>query len=57
MEINLRGNTMKRLTILMILSSLVAIPLLIRKAHQRIPVLNNENLRYDTEDLITDEAL
>ncbi|HXG37161.1 MAG TPA: hypothetical protein VNL36_00175 [Bacteroidota bacterium] len=48
---------MKRLTILMILSSLVAIPLLIRKARQRIPLLNNETMRYDTEDLITDEAL
>lgn len=48
---------MKRLTMLMILSSLVAIPLLIRKVRARIPLLNNEALRYDTEDLITDETL
>lgn len=48
---------MKRFTILMILSSLVAIPLLIRKARRQIPFLNNETMRYDTEDLITDEAL
>jgi hypothetical protein len=48
---------MKRFTLLMLLSTLVAIPLLIRRAHQRIPLLNNENMRYDTEDLITDEAL
>lgn len=57
MGIKLRGNTMKRLTMLMILSSLVAIPLFIRKARRRIPLLNDEAMRYDIEDLITDEAL
>jgi hypothetical protein len=41
----------------MILSSLVAIPLLLRKTRQRIPLLTDETMRYDTEDLLTDEAL
>ncbi len=48
---------MKRVTLLMLLSSLVAIPLLIRRTRQRLPLLSNETMRYDIEDLITDEAL
>jgi hypothetical protein len=48
---------MKRVTLLMLLSSLVAIPLLIRRTRHRLPLLSNETMRYDTEDLLTDEAL
>ena len=48
---------MNRLTMYVILSTLVAIPLLIRKIQQRAPLEDDENMRYDIEDLIAEESL
>lgn len=48
---------MKRFTLFVLLSSLVAIPLLIRKARERVPELTDEERRYDIEDLLVEEAL
>ncbi|HEY4611815.1 MAG TPA: hypothetical protein VII11_02410 [Bacteroidota bacterium] len=49
---------MKQLTFFaVVLSTLVAIPLLIQKNRQRVPVLTDEDKRYDIEDFIAEEAL
>ncbi len=53
----LRGNFMKRFTLFVLVSSLLAIPLLIYKVRQRVPLATDENMRYDIEDLLTDETL
>lgn len=48
---------MKRFTLFVLVSSLLAIPLLIYKVRQRVPLATDENMRYDIEDLIADETL
>jgi len=49
---------MKQFTLFaVVLSTLVAIPLLIRKSRQLVPLVTDEDKRYDIEDFITEEAL
>ncbi|MGH2568792.1 MAG: hypothetical protein ACRDGA_10655 [Bacteroidota bacterium] len=48
---------MKRITLFVLLSSLVAIPLLLRKVRESVPALTDEERRYDIEDLLVEEAL
>ncbi len=48
---------MNRLTMFVVLSTLVAIPLLLRKIQQQTPLADDENMRYDIEDLLAEEAL
>ena len=52
-----RKTGMTRFTIFVFLSSLVAIPLLIRKIQQQAPLATDENMRYDIDDLLVEEAL
>jgi hypothetical protein len=40
-----------------VLSTLVAIPLLLRKLREQTPPTDDENMRYDIEDLMVEEAL
>ena len=48
---------MKRLTIFVLLSSLIAIPLLLRKVSQQAPLATDVNMRYDIDDLLSEELL
>ena len=48
---------MNRFTMFVVLSTLVALPLLLRKIGQNTPLADDENTRYDIEDLLVEEAL
>ena len=49
---------MKNFTLFaVVLSTLVAIPFLVKQAQKRIPILTDEDKRYDIEDFIAEEAL
>lgn len=52
-----QGQLMNRFTMFVVLSTLVALPLLLRKIGQNTPLADDENTRYDIEDLLVEEAL
>ena len=48
---------MKRLTAMLLLSSLVAIPLLLHKHTRRMRRYYDENIRYDLNEYLAEEGL
>ena len=48
---------MKRLTAMLLLSSLVAIPLLLHKHARKIRFYTDENMRYDLNEYLAEEGL
>jgi hypothetical protein len=48
---------MKRFAAVLLLSSLVAIPLLLHRHARKLQVLNDENIRYDLNEYLAEEGL
>ncbi len=48
---------MKRFAAMLILSSLVAIPFLLRKHARKLRFLDDENIRYDLNEYLAEEGL
>ena len=49
---------MKNFTLFaVVVSTIVALPILVKQAQKRIPILTDEDKRYDIEDLIAEESL
>jgi len=48
---------MKRVTLMLVLSSLVAIPLLLHTHARRMRRLYDENVRYDLNEYLAEEGL
>ncbi len=48
---------MKRLAAVLLLSSLVAIPLLLHRHARKVQSLDDENIRYDLNEYLSEEGL
>ena len=48
---------MKRLTVLLLFSTLIAVPLILRKHTRKLCSLYDENIRYDLNEYLAEEGL